>query len=591
MKKQGLVNQSKGIAPKSKVRAVPMAAIGYKLSAIAERPFQQAIPSSVFPEAHQLLTRLKQDRARGAEGEEGAEGQGVEFPSEGAGGQTACVFSLLATNQLSYTVDIPENIVVIDSSMETPAKEARKTASKEGSDSEGDTENSNTGAVSLPLATRSSRTKVLAARSGTAPAILSLRNLEPTDNIVINSCTINMRLPRRLFHSEEHRNTHNEDQLQGSSTSPMSLPNFLLTDPSASGQDPANNALPWPEFVSLCRQDFLYSEQDVQRLRDIYDYIETGEGLRICLLDLQSKFQNAVQEGSKFRTDDHINMLLRFEMCIEVGIHEPRLVTAEHCGPWFMHSSRLVTMATSPGTDATSRPGTSRDVDTVLHVTHIPQAARPTAQTGEPSEDGQTRPDQQLQEDSTNKSPPDTGDAGITKDADVLAPEKDGKEGSTEERKLRPRVAKAPTPGRRRDRPDSELQVQMQASKYGVYEPVAFLSRPWRAVDGSVNGRVLQNMLQGLLLLILQKPGISQAAVLWQIHTVMPGMAALQLLQMLESMGCITARHIRTAPKAKLFSEPVSLVEGIGDKAEVYYEPTADAILRLIESIPPQDHE
>ncbi|XP_078676635.1 general transcription factor 3C polypeptide 1-like [Branchiostoma floridae x Branchiostoma belcheri] len=608
MKKQGLVNQSKGIAPKSKVRAVPMAAIGYKLSAIAERPFQQAIPSSVFPEAHQLLTRLKQDRARGgAEGEgtegEGAEeGQGVEFPSEGAGGQTACVFSLLATNQLSYTVDIPENIVVIDSSMEIPGKEARKTTSKEGSDSEGDTENSNTGAVSLPLATRSSRTKVLAARSGTAPAILSLRNLEPTDNIVINSCTINMRLPRRLFHSEEHRNTHNEDQLQTSSPSPMSLPSFLLTDPSASGQDPANNALPWAEFVSLCRQDFQYSDPDIQRLRDIYDYIEAGEGLGVRLLDLQSKFHNAVQEGSKFRTDDHIHMLLRFEMCIEVGIHEPRLVTAEHCGPWFMHSSRLVTMATSPQTDATSRTGTSRDVvDTVLHVTHTPLSAGSTAQTGESSEgtsgetlrnvDGQTKPDQQLQADSTNKSLPDTGHADTTKDADTLPAEKDGKEGSTEERRLRPRVAKTPTPGRRRDRSDSELQVQMQASKYGVYEPVAFLSRPWRAVDGSVNGRVLQSMLQGLLLLILQKPGISQAAVLRQIHTVMPGMAALQLLQMLESMGCITARHIRTAPKAKLFSEPVSRVEGIGDKAEVYYEPTADAIIRLIESIPPQDHE
>ncbi|KAI8511588.1 General transcription factor 3C polypeptide 1 [Branchiostoma belcheri] len=601
MKKQGLVNQSKGvparprvgspegwreirsaggleprIAPKSKVRAVPMAAIGYKLSAIAERPFQQAIPSSVFPEAHQLLTRLKQDRARGAEQQgadegEGAQGQGVEFPSEGAGGQTACVFSLLATNQLSYTVDIPENIVVIDSSMETPTKEARKTCNKEGSDSEGDTENSNTGAVSLPLATRSSRTKVLAARSGTAPAILSLRNLEPTDNIVINSCTINMRLPRRLFHSEEHRNADNEDQLQTSSPAPMSLPNFLLTDPSASGQDPANNALPWDEFVSLCRQDFLYSDPDVQRLRDIYHYIEAGEGLGVRLLDLQ---------------------------CIEVGIHEPRLVTAEHCGPWFMHSSRLVTMATSPGTDAASRPGTSRDVvDTVLHVTHTPQPAGSTSQTGGASEgtsgetlrnvDGQTKPDQ----DSTNKSPPNTEDADVTKDADTLPAEKDGKEGSMEERKLRPRVAKTPTPGRRRDRSDSELHVQMQASKYGVYEPVAFLSRPWRAVDGSVNGRVLQNMLQGLLLLILQKPGISQAAVLRQIHTVMPGMAALQLLQMLESMGCITARHIRTAPKAKLFSEPVSLVEGIGDKAEVYYEPTADAILRLIESIPPQDHE
>ncbi|CAH1265988.1 GTF3C1 [Branchiostoma lanceolatum] len=587
MKKQGLVNQSKGNIPKSKVRAVPMAAIGYKLSAIAERHFQPGMPTSVFPQAQELLTRLNEDRALGVEG------QGVEFPSEGSGGHTACVFSLMATNQLSYTVDIPENIVVVDSSVENPVEAAKKVTRKDGSDSEGDTENS-TGASKpstapgFPNANQASRTKVLAARSGgAAPGVLSLRNLEPTDNIVINSCTVNLRLPRKLFDHEE-RLLNNEDPQQSSNSS-----KFLLADPSESGRDPADNAIPWAEFVSICREEFQYSDPDIQRVKDIYDYIEVGEGLGVKLKDLQSMFRNAVQEDSKFSTDDHIHMLIRFGMCLEVGIHEPRLVTAEQCGPWFMHSSRLVSMATSAQTDVTSQPGTSKDnADTVLHGTHTPQSTSTTSHIEEPAqgtsemlgkEDGQTKTDQLLSEDSTDKTLPDSEEADTTKDADVLPSKTGGREGSREEMKLRPRLPKTPTPGRRKENPETDLQVQMQASKYGVYEPVAFLSRPWRAVDGSVNRQVLQNMLQGVLLRILQKPGISQTAVLQHINTVLPAMAALQLLQMLQSVGCITSRHVRRAPKATLFSAPVSLIEGKGDNDEIYYEPTADAILKLNE--------
>ncbi|XP_066284978.1 general transcription factor 3C polypeptide 1-like [Branchiostoma lanceolatum] len=587
MKKQGLVNQSKGNIPKSKVRAVPMAAIGYKLSAIAERHFQPGMPTSVFPQAQELLTRLNEDRALGVEG------QGVEFPSEGSGGHTACVFSLMATNQLSYTVDIPENIVVVDSSVENPVEAAKKVTRKDGSDSEVDTENS-TGASKpstapgFPNANQASRTKVLAARSGgAAPGVLSLRNLEPTDNIVINSCTVNLRLPRKLFDHEE-RLSNNDDPQQSSNSS-----KFLLVDPSESGRDPADNAIPWAEFVSICREEFQYSDPDVQRVKDIYDYIEVGEGLGVKLKDLQSMFRNAVQEDSKFCTDDHIRMLIRFGMCLEVGIHEPRLVTAEHCGPWFMHSSRLVSMATSAQTDMTSQPGTSKDnADTVLHVTHTPQSTSTTSHIEEPAqgtsemlgkEDGQTKTDQLLSEDSTDKTLPDSEEADTTKDADVLPSKTGGREGSREEMKLRPRLPKTPTPGRRKENPETDLQVQMQASKYGVYEPVDFLSRPWHAVDGSVNRQVLQNMLQGVLLRILQKPGISQTAVLQHINTVLPAMAALQLLQMLQSVGCITSRHIRRAPKATLFSAPVSLIEGKGDNDEIYYEPTADAILKLNE--------
>ncbi|XP_035677230.1 general transcription factor 3C polypeptide 1-like [Branchiostoma floridae] len=235
-----------------------------------------------------------------------------------------------------------------------------------------------------------------------------------------------------------------------------------------------------------------------------------------------------------------------------------------------------------------SRPGTSTDVSET-----VPQSATVTSDTEEPSqgisgemlgiEGGQTKLDQPLQEDSDNKALQDSEEAEQTKDADILPSETDGKEGSREERKLRPRLPKTSSPGRRKDKPETALQAQMQASKYGVYEPVAFLSQPWRAVDGSVNMRVLETMLQGLLLRILQKPGISQTAVLQHVQTVLPAMAALQLLQMLQAMGCITVRHVRRAPKARLFSAPVSLVEGKGDEDEVYYEPTADAILKLAE--------
>lgn len=62
-------------------------------------------------------------------------------------------------------------------------------------------------------------------------------------------------------------------------------------------------------------------------------------------------------------------------------------------------------------------------------------------------------------------------------------------------------------------------------------ESVRFVSRPWRVVDGSLNGPVCKGMLESLLLHIMSNPGIREPSVLQHYSQVLQPVAILDLLQ------------------------------------------------------------
>lgn len=147
-----------------------------------------------------------------------------------------------------------------------------------------------------------------------------------------------------------------------------------------------------------------------------------------------------------------------------------------------------------------------------------------------------------------------------------------------------------------------------------------FVGRPWRVVDGSLNGPVCKGMLECLLLHVISNPGIREPSVLQHYSQVLQPVAILDLLQVtqpdltsqthtlsclnlcrvvvscqvLVDLGCLRKRYTVHQHKASLFSRPrMAQVKGqtevsMRDDAMAFYEPTVDCTLRLAQVFPHQ---
>lgn len=71
----------------------------------------------------------------------------------------------------------------------------------------------------------------------------------------------------------------------------------------------------------------------------------------------------------------------------------------------------------------------------------------------------------------------------------------------------------------------------MILSDSGVREPVRFVSRPWRVVDGSLNRPVCKGMLESLLLHIMTSPALRESELLQHYSQVLQPVVILDLLQ------------------------------------------------------------
>jgi len=60
---------------------------------------------------------------------------------------------------------------------------------------------------------------------------------------------------------------------------------------------------------------------------------------------------------------------------------------------------------------------------------------------------------------------------------------------------------------------------------------VSFISRPWRMVDGNLNRQVCKGMLEGILYHIMNRPGLTQQALVEHYKDVLQPMAVLDLVQ------------------------------------------------------------
>lgn len=544
--KKRLVNRRRGnhtLGPK-KNRALPFVPMSYQLSQGYYRLFTWRFPSTICTESFQFLETLKSYGNTDQEdlfffGDQNNEATTdmLVFPLDGPGGHCVTILSLLLLGFLSVNVKIPDQIVVVDSTL--VENEVMKSLAKDGLDDEDfddeDDDGLGTKRKIEVKARQASHTNYLLMRGYCAPGIVSSRNLNPNDNVVVNSCQVRLKL----------RNTPLSGRLKCSGSfgdfvaSMPSLPPLFTEIVNTKDQNIST-------FINQCTKSYGYTAEDVDSVLEIFSAIEAGSYLGMKASDLGERFirYEDVENGRTKSLQQYMQDLLTYRKVLQVGGDCVRLVAISHADPWVLHLYSL------------------KEQDKSL-LSKDPDCAELTQQASEDQGDG----DISINEPPKKKALLEIVDSEISNDAEkTVIP-------------VGPRVSDIDISTPKMDTGESIGLLYERDSES------CFLGRPWRIVDGSLNKPVCKGMLEAVLYQVMTKPGITQHNLIQHYNDVLQPVVILELLQVLEQLGCIKKRHIEKTTKASLFSkaEIPQLFENskISEDLTVFYEPGIDCTLRL----------
>ncbi|KAM4697792.1 general transcription factor 3C polypeptide 1 [Rhinophrynus dorsalis] len=541
-----LVNRRRGnhtLGPK-KNRALPFVPMSFQLSQAYYRLFIWRFPSTTCTESFQFLEMLKpygnEDRADvfsfGDQDNEVATDMLV-YPLDGPGGQCVTALSLLLVGFVSVNVKIPDQIVVVDSTL--VENEVVKGIGKEVLDDEDfDEDVDETLGQKRKIevtARQASHTNYLLMRGYTAPGIVSMRNLNPNDNIVVNSCQVRMKL----------RNTPVSGRLKEPGgfislfTEVPSLPHYftglLNTKP-----------LSFNQFQNQCMECLGYSPKDVSCAMEILTAVEAFSFRGLKMSDIGKIFYKyeEVDIGRTKCLEQYIQDLLTYRQVLQVGGVSLRLVAMKHASPWVLHSECLKDQITQETTSVVKDP-------------ECTDPAQPAIQDQANCKEGNSETPQTkgLSESSNCVNQTDL----VSKNDYMTADE---------------------NPFSRKMGTGENIETLHERES-----DCCFLGRPWRIVDGSLNKPVCKGMLEAVLYHIMTKPGITETDLLQHYAGVLQPVVIKELVQVLEHIGCISKRYVERLPRASLFSRTVvpQLMKNpkLVEDPVVFYEPTIDCTLRL----------
>ncbi|XP_044903716.1 general transcription factor 3C polypeptide 1 isoform X1 [Felis catus] len=612
--KRSLVNRRRVnhmLGPK-KNRALPFVPMSYQLSQTYYRIFTWRFPSTVCTESFQFFKKIlaagKLDQPdnfsfKDQDNNEPARDM-VAFSLDGPGGHCVAALTLFSLGLISVDVRIPEQIVVVDSSM--VENEVIKSLGKDGGldeddDEEEDLDEGSGGkhrAIEVK-ARQASHTNYLLMRGYCAPGIVSTRNLNPNDSIVVNSCLVKFRLrrtqaPTRLWPIV----TSLEELPVGISCLPDTFTRLINSQEGPCSLD---------EFVHQVELSG-YEPGDVCAALEVQGAIAATGCFGVDRVEL-SRWFSAFEgtDGERTRTfADYVQDLLEYHQVVEVGGNTVRLVAMASAQPWLLHSVRLKGKKEdvdaqredprSPRSTKRRASWTSSDVahqggETDLESPQKPPAKRPALQDVRLALS--PRPRAEEEPEAPAPAPPAApGDAGVREPAPgALEAGREFQENLRAASPLgqEPLSCQAQLPeGSEDPRGSAESSVAgglSQAAWEKDCEGISFVARPWRIVDGHLNVPVCKGMMEAVLYHIMTRPGIPETCLLQHYQGVLQPVAVLELLQGLESLGCIKRCLLRKPAAVSLFSKPrvqeAQAPSSLSDSPTVFYEPTLDCTLRL----------
>uniref|UniRef100_A0A8C0BFD9 General transcription factor IIIC subunit 1 n=1 Tax=Buteo japonicus TaxID=224669 RepID=A0A8C0BFD9_9AVES len=537
--KRSLVNRRRvnhTLGPK-KSRALPFVPMSYQLSQSYYRVFTWRFPSTICTESFQFLEKLKDaeksdqpDNFSFKDQENKASEGMIAFPMDGPGGQCVAMLSLFSLGLVSVNVRIPEQIVVVDSTM--VENEVIKSLGKEGleddDDDDDDLDDSSGGKRRIEVKARqASHTNYLLMRGYYAPGIVSTRNLSPSDNIVVNSCQVKVKLrctpvPGRL---SSPVSSLLDDMVVGVSCLPETFTRLIKVQEENYEVD---------QFLHGCIERYGYNPRDVAAVLEIRNAIEATSHFGICKAELSKRFCS-YEEAEPERTrslEQYIQDLIEMQQVLEVGGYAVRLVAIVFSKPWLLHS---VCLKNKP--DDSDQQG----ADTTL-------------------------PD--VQQDCLPSEPKKGEEFQCQKASASTCPGKAWRNCNMGNVYFH-----------------AGSVFRLQSAKKEACEKVCFIGRPWRIVDGNLNKPVCKGMMEAVLYHIMTKPGITEDMLLQHYMGVLQPVAVLEILQGLETLGCIRRFYMKKPSLVSLFSPPVMEEQlnnpKLSETPTIYYEPTIDCTLRL----------
>uniref|UniRef100_A0A8C9V0C8 Ral transcription factor IIIC subunit 1 n=1 Tax=Scleropages formosus TaxID=113540 RepID=A0A8C9V0C8_SCLFO len=570
--KRGLVNRrrvSKSFGPK-KSRGLPFLPMSYQLSQTYFRCFSWRFPTSTCTEAFEFLETLqhagREDRPnvflfQDQEGEQlPAEPDTVLFSLDSAGGACVASLSLMMMGLLSVELSIPEHIVVVDSTLVD--NEVVKSISKdvtEEDDEEEEVDEADGRKKIEVKARQASHTNYLLMRGYCVPGIVSLRNLNTNDNIVVNSCAMRLKLRKSPSHQLFSSAGKSDACL------PTSFTRLLR---------PCQDAGRLERFSSWCIHRCSYSAEDLQAVLEVSGTIESADVFGCDRMELAQTFSRLeeVQDGRTRTLWQYLDDLISLEEVLEAGGTSVRYVAVKSADPWLIHAPEALRMK-------------SRAVQ--------PHQALPRKRTKESMGEEDEHEVQAL---NIPKRPALESDVQEVTKTELQGEEKTEPEEYTATSSSSALASPSASPVN--DHPAQladELDTFHECSISTLSRPedvggsvtdsVSFVSRPWRIVDGSLNKPVCKGMLEALLFHIMTKPGIPEPMLMEHYRGVLQPVVLLDLLQALEDMGCVHKRYMAGRPRASLFSTPqvpeVKECVKVNENGTPFYEPSVDCCLRL----------
>ncbi|XP_036395311.1 general transcription factor 3C polypeptide 1-like isoform X1 [Megalops cyprinoides] len=604
--RRGLVNRRrvhKVLGPK-KSRALPFMPMSYQLSQSYYRCFSWRIPNTICTEAYQFLEMLwsagREDRPNTFifQDQESAEPESVSdsvlFPLDASGGSCVAALSLMIMGLLAVDVSIPEQIVVVDSTMMD--NEVVKSIVKDVADEDEDDEAEEVeGKRKIEVKARqASHTNYLLMRGYCVPGIVSLRNLNTNDNVVVNSCTVRVKLRSSPAHGlfTTASTSVVDDMQRGEACLPKAFTRLIR---------PSNDSSRLKCFSDWCITQCGYSTEDLQAVLDISSAIEEARAFGCDRLELSHSFSELeeTQNGRTRSFQQYMEDLINLEEVLEVGGNSVRLVAIKYADPWLLHTTERLTAKSKgfypqqatprkrslqPAEEELTPPKKRATMEAEGEEAIEPHCTQKQADTdGIPPAEETVLP-VEVEEPTTSTAQ----EAVITAQTEELSKEKGHKEAEGQEGLTQDTTSLPNDPAAHSSETDTAQSKDKDSSSLtsSVDEKVSFVSRPWRIVDGGLNRPVCKGMLESLLYHIMSKPGITEPLLVEHYKGVLQPVVVLDLLKALEEMGCVLKRYIKGQPRASLFS-PAHIPEvkdggvKLRDNAIPFYEPTVDCCLRL----------
>ncbi|XP_056265529.1 general transcription factor 3C polypeptide 1-like isoform X2 [Pseudoliparis swirei] len=523
----------------------------------------------------------------------------LRFSMDSPGGACVASLSLMSLGLLSVSISIPKQMVVVDSTLVENNAVKSMALEEEGDDDDDDDDGEDCdGRKKMKVkAHQASHTNYLLMRGYCSPGIVKRRNLNPNDNIVVESCIVRLQLrntPAHHMFCMESSTVLNLVKC-GPPPLPSGLSYFIPSSPSP------NSAQECDERLVRLRG---HTPRDVEACAQLRRSLDEAGEKGVAISDLHQTLSH-LKEPQSGRTRSLQQYLEEFQeegQVIKVGGLGIRWVLTQHADSWLL--------TVNPKKWSQSRFSSERqkehDVPSVRKRSRTEvrqEAEEPPAKTmaagerggedvrvsgglssdaarGEPKEEQQL--DRRAKEDEEGGNPPPPPPEG----GEQAAAETEGRRAVRRSRRIRGKSRDGGGGDAASARPPTPAAADPKA------EHVSFISRPWRMVDGNLNRQVCKGMLEGILYHIMNRPGLTQQALVEHYKDVLQPMAVLDLVQALMDMGCVTKKTQVKAPKCSLFSRPRARQTREEAKvlSEVFYEPTISCCLLLSQVLPNERH-